>query len=664
MRGYVEPMGTVLKMDSSSSRQRSSQANDPQNVTHSQLGQHHHHSQHQPPYTQQGWTPSITATPFYPAFAGQAFQPAFLDPATQWAYRQMMLSSQHGLTQMPPPHRTGTGSPENFTQPHFNPFPSGTPPPHAQRPLPADAPAFHPYRRPNRQHNAENHPQPPYARPDASGSSASVNSSSSGRPRTDSNQSGHSGYNVPSSSSVSRSRNNSFNSSQRLPHNRNGSASSSSTSPSSRPSMLSTASASSSSNTTITNAHRLPRPSPLSQGSTFIPSEKRMSRDDSDLAAMLESTSKSSSGIGRSSGLKGRLRRALSFNALKEEDDNGGDAVDNKNGDNESIRASTYKPKPPINTSVAHPEVAGGIRSPSGSALDDAESTATIQTKKKSRAASLFNSRINASTDNISLSSTVSSASVMIRKLGSMGKLVVRRNSLAGITSIFKDKNKDADKSKKKDKKSAKAGAVQAEVSHVHAELDRGISTDAKGLSPAAELARQHTLKTKAEAAAKAKVQQEVAAAVAATGLTATAITSGVAGVPTWDKNTTTTRAGPTSPVKRSGGLKASEDGTRVVVEDEDEESDDGHYDPSATNVDGWDDDEDWDVPGDEDATIRMDMGKARISEETEEAEPWATDIRRSIERTKRPMKGILKSVYFCRTGSSLSLSPSPNHLH
>ena len=92
----------------------------------------------------------------------------------------------------------------------------------------------------------------------------------------------------------------------------------------------------------------------------------------------------------------------------------------------------------------------------------------------------------------------------------------MRRNSLAGITSIFKDKNKDADKSKKKDKKSAKAGAVQAEVSHVHAELDRGIGADAKGLSPAAELARQHTLKTKAEAAAKAKVQQEAAVAALA----------------------------------------------------------------------------------------------------------------------------------------------------
>lgn len=404
------------------------------------------------------------------------------------------------------------------------------------------------------------------------------------------------------------------------------------------------------------NAHRLPRPSPLSQGSIFNPSEKRMSRDDSDLAALLES-SKSASGIGRSSGLKGRLRRALSFNALKEEDDHSDDNLDNKN-DDDSTKASTHKPKPSINTAVTHPQPAGGIRSPPDpdSALDDSESTATIQTKKKSRAASLFNSRINASTDNISLSSTVSSASVMIRKLGSMGKLVVRRNSLAGITSIFKDKNKDADKSKKKDKKSAKAGAVQAEISHVHAELDRGIGADAKGLSPAAELARQHTLKTKAEAAAKARVQQEAAAAVAVTvAAAAPTITTAVAGVPAWDKSTTT-RTGPISPIKRSAGLKVNEDGTHVMVEDEDEESDDGHYDSSANNLDGWDDDEDWDMPGDEDATIRVNMSKARISEEPDEAEPWATDIRRSVERTKRPMKGILKSVCFRRAGSLFSL--------
>lgn len=374
-----------------------------------------------------------------------------------------------------------------------------------------------------------------------------------------------------------------------------------------------------------------------------------MSRDDSDIAAMLESSSKASSGL-RSGGLKGRLRRALSFNALKEEEDD---------DDSESIKASAHNSANPkgkeslaINSSVARPETAGGIRSPD-SGLEDGESTATVQTKKKGRAASLFNSRLNASTDNISLSSTVSSASVMIRKLGSMGKLVVRRNSLAGITSIFKDKNKESDKGKKKDKKGAKTVALAAEVSHVHAELDRVSSEpngglDANGLSPAAELVRQHTLKTKAEAAAKAKAQQEVQATPSTSGAT----NGGpVAGVPTWDKNTTT-RAGSASasPIKPPPGVRVSEDGTRVVVEDEEDESDDGHYgpqQPESYNADGWDDDDDWDVPEtEEDVTIRV--GKVALSdEEPNDVEPWAVDIRRSLERTQRPMKGILKSESF-----------------
>ena len=67
---------------------------------------------------------------------------------------------------------------------------------------------------------------------------------------------------------------------------------------------------------------------------------------------------------------------------------------------------------------------------------------------------------------------------MMIRKLGSMGRFS-ERNSLAGITSLFKDKDKKG---------------------------------SANGLSPAAELARQHTLKSNAEAAAQAKGQQEAVA--------------------------------------------------------------------------------------------------------------------------------------------------------
>jgi len=95
-----------------------------------------------------------------------------------------------------------------------------------------------------------------------------------------------------------------------------------------------------------------------------------------------------------------------------------------------------------------------------------------------------------------------------------MAKLT-RRNSLAGITSLFKekkDKEEDGSKSKKK-KKGGKSSAAEASVSHVTAELDSSEwSTELNGLTPAARLARQHTLKTNAEAAAKAKAQETASA--------------------------------------------------------------------------------------------------------------------------------------------------------
>jgi hypothetical protein len=60
--------------------------------------------------------------------------------------------------------------------------------------------------------------------------------------------------------------------------------------------------------------------------------------------------------------------------------------------------------------------------------LADTERTATTPAPEqgKGKGRSLFRMR-NMSTDNISLSSTVSSASMMIRKMGSLGK-IARRN--------------------------------------------------------------------------------------------------------------------------------------------------------------------------------------------------------------------------------------------
>ncbi len=338
-----------------------------------------------------------------------------------------------------------------------------------------------------------------------------------------------------------------------------------------------------------------------------------MSRDDSDLTAMLEPAP----GV-RSGGLKGRLRRALSLNAgatLREEDEEA------------PVKSSSSRRDPTSNAAGSTNTVTGD---------DESTSTATVQ-KKKSR--SLFNSRLNRSTDNISLSSTMSSASMVIRKLGNLGKLG-RRNSLAGITSLFKDKkDKDGEEvdKKGKKKKDGKSQVSEPSVSHATAELDPGEwSQDMNGLSPAARLARQHTLRTNAEAAAKAKAEQEARAAAAQQG-------PGDPNLPaTWEKNTTN-RQGETTPGK--GSTRINEDGMRVVVEDDDSDSDDGQGDHIGYNhgFEGWEeDDDDWGETHEEDVTIRQGLESAHLDDE--EMEPWAMGVRRSVERTRRPTKGILKS--------------------
>ncbi|KAG6820224.1 hypothetical protein H0H93_003726 [Arthromyces matolae] len=622
----------------------------------------------------------------YPAPIPQ--QSPYFDPANahlaQWAYQQMFFNAQHAFPQQQPRNN------EYFAQPPpFNPFPSGTPPPHrsgtADHQLQSGQHpqfnGFHPYRRPSRQPQTQSSdsadrrqvaptppPNPPYKRPEASASSSSVNSTGS-RQRTNSNQSGNSGHNTPPVNNSGRVRNvspsvpsnrsspppptssNSNSTNQlRIPHHRGSPPSSSPTrpsgfSPSPPTSTTTTSSATASVISSNTSTPRLARPSPLSQG-TFTATERRMSRDDSDL--VLDPTP--NVGMSRSGGLKGRLRRALSFNTaqmLKEEA-----------SDDESIKASTFKAKSTL------PSKTGASAMPRASTdgHDDNASTSTVQTKKKGRAASLFNAKMNLSTDNISLSSTVSSASVMIRKLGSMGKLA-KRNSLAGITSLFKDK----DKKKKDQKGSAKAEASEASVSHVTAELDRSdwtVGADMNGLSPAAKLARQHTLKSNAEAAAKAKAEKEAAAASASAIANAVSPSTGSssgsangvngAGVPTWDRNTATRQASG-SPVKKSGTMRVNEDGTRVMVEDEDEESEDGHgngqqHSENTFHADGWDDDEDWDGAevgeNDEDTTIRVGLERTSVDGDEFDHEPWAVNIRRSVERMRMPAKGILKCSF------------------
>ncbi|PCH33166.1 hypothetical protein WOLCODRAFT_21798 [Wolfiporia cocos MD-104 SS10] len=664
-------------------RQRSSPAND-QSPSPSPMA-----PQQPYPYPvqqqQAGWSAPHAPQQFYPTFYQNQPYPMYphgphahgppngtpwFDPANhqvaQWTYQQMMYVAQQQAQQQQLPlmaarsrSSSGANASDYFVgqAPGFNTFPSGTPPAHPSQ-LPANGAyspsdhaqyqGFHPYRRPPRSGASASSQegtqpaqpqgsdwragpqmgsfQPPYARSDAAGSSTSVNSGGSShggshhggnstpRQRTSSIQGG-SGSSAPQpkpgpGSSSGRSGGApppSSNGAQRQQHGRTSSTSS-------NPSSATRAAPSSSSSSSAASgspAH-LRKPSPLSQGN-FTATEKRMSRDDSDLVAMLE-PNPNTPGV-RSGGLKGRLRRALSLGAnatLQEEDED----EDSGKGSAHTVPAAS-------------------------SPADDAESTATVQ-KKKSR--SLFNSRLNRSTDNISLSSTMSSASMVIRKLGSIGKLT-RRNSLAGITSLFKDKKDDDEGGgkKSKKKKGGKGAVADPSLSHATAEFDRvdwSSNPDLAGLSPAARLARQHTLKTNAEAAAKAKAEQEARA------LALAAAAAQDAAVPaTWEKSTTNRHGD--SPSK-SGTGRVNEAGMRVMVEDDsDSGSDSGHEPQGGTNynpTDGWEDDEDWtEGQDDEEMTIRQGLENASL-DDGDDMEPWAVNVRRSVEKARRPAKSILKT--------------------
>ena len=120
-----------------------------------------------------------------------------------------------------------------------------------------------------------------------------------------------------------------------------------------------------------------------------------------------------------------------------------------------------------------------------------------------------------------------------------------------GISKIFKDRPKDEDaalpereakakkdKDKKRNKKSkGKGETAPVSISHATAEHDRDVTPDIieeedralAGLSPAAKLARQHTLRSKAAAAQKEAQRLSQGSS---------------SGEPTWDNNTTTRQAG------------------------------------------------------------------------------------------------------------------------
>jgi hypothetical protein len=224
---------------------------------------------------------------------------------------------------------------------------------------------------------------------------------------------------------------------------------------------------------------------------------------------------------------------------------------------------------------------------------------------------------------------------------------------LAGISKIFKDKPKDEDapipekdvkkaekKQAKQDKKDRKkASAAPATISHTTVEQDKPINDDDRalaGLSPAAKLARQHTLRSKAEQKAQSQGQGEART-----------------GEPTWDNNTQTRNTAPVLPSIESltSGLStlttstSTSEGAPEVVRVQPRSTRVVH----AVNVadheyDSEDDSSDGETV--EDATISL--ARTRFSQETERSMGGDDEFRAEwgnswIDRNAVPKKGILK---------------------
>ncbi|KZT42809.1 hypothetical protein SISSUDRAFT_979448 [Sistotremastrum suecicum HHB10207 ss-3] len=362
-----------------------------------------------------------------------------------------------------------------------------------------------------------------------------------------------------------------------------------------------------------------------------------MSRDDSDISLVTSPASALPPHLtsSRSSnGLKGRLKRALSLSTNRELE---GSSGSNSAPEREKAAEKAHRvPSATGKTGPTHTPKSSGSgesTSPPHTPTSDAVTPppASKPTSVRGKAKSLFNAKFNASTDNISLSSTVSSASVMIRKLGNMGKLA-RRNSLMGITSLFKDKKSkdgsDANETGSGKKSSTKKSErSEPSVTLATAELERGsFGDDLKGLSPAAKLARQHTLRSNAADAARARAAQQAADREREAREQREKEEQAEGALPlTWDRNTAK-RGGPETPRRLQRPPVVTHEGVRVLVEDDDDDfaaqhrrQDSGDHDSGSDSAsDEWD--------------------------QVDESSAWAVGIRRSIERTRRPSKGILKT--------------------
>ncbi len=235
---------------------------------------------------------------------------------------------------------------------------------------------------------------------------------------------------------------------------------------------------------------------------------------------------------------------------------------------------------------------------------------------------------------------------------------IARRSSIAGITRLFRDKEKKKTpeaagvEDEENNFTTSKSNRAEASVSHTTVEFDKGTFSgdDLKGLSPAARLARQHTLKSKAAEAAKAealaKSQRELEVG-----------STGNADLPvTWDRGTT----------KRTGQHSrpplVAEVGATVLIEDDDEsDSDrDGNMDDDITltkreqfqlrqppaPVDDYSDEDEGGF--EEDVTVRLGAididGRLPNNQEDfdDDASQWG--VWRTNHKDMVPLKGVLRS--------------------
>ncbi|MCO5565595.1 hypothetical protein L7F22_019269 [Adiantum nelumboides] len=288
------------------------------------------------------------------------------------------------------------------------------------------------------------------------------------------------------------------------------------------------------SNGRSTPVPRKPAPSPLSKGN-YNDEDPANSDDENTIGGRTTPTP----GDKQKKGLSGKLRKALSLSTLQQVEAAAA-APDRAYGGRTNVMTKrpdgNHYPHASLDTngSSGSTRSTSPPRTPDNGAPITGSSAASISSRRSTRPPisggenapkrSIFNRKFNSSTDNISISSTVSSASMMLRKVGNLGKFA-RRSNIKGITNMF---NKDKDSGKeglhnddfgtlptssqhdkgqsaqsklpdtsKRDGLNAKKGSpATASVSHATVELEarNNNNSNDSGMTPAASYVRQHQL--------------------------------------------------------------------------------------------------------------------------------------------------------------------------